>query len=452
MIVKNRDELVTSELRATAVELIEAGISRVLPSNLMRTCMEYNIPEKKLSVAGASYDVSRGRIFVVGGGKASGLMAEELEKIIGAENITAGVVNCKNADYDTGKIAVVKAGHPVPDVSGLNGVQRMLALKKLYSVRKDDIVICLISGGGSALLPYPVKGMTLEDKQQITNLLLRCGADIREINSVRKHLSLIKGGNLGRFFAPSKVVSLIISDVVGDDLGTIASGLTVPDPSTFQDAYRVLQKYDLLDAAPPGAVDYIAVDYIRRGCRGTEAETPKSLDNCDNFLIGNNRLALEAMASKAAELGLKPFILTAEQTGDTAEVAIAVARDFIAGKYEKYNVVLMGGETTPSLPSNSGRGGRNQHYAAVSMLAMEPYPRSWVVAAVGTDGSDYLPDVAGAMVDDRSLSEAQGRGIDVEDYISRFDSNTLFRKLGHSIIITGPTGTNVSDVMIYVSG
>lgn len=447
MIIKNREELISSELRSRAVNLIEAGINSVLPANLMQASLKYDGVRKKLVIESTCYDVSRGRIFVTGGGKAAGLMAEELEKIIGAGSITAGIVNCKSDGYNTGKISVLKAGHPIPDDAGIRGVHNMLAMKERYSVRRDDLVICLISGGGSALLPFPVSGVTLKDKQDITQLLLRCGADIGEINTVRKHLSLFKGGNLGRFYEPAKVISLIISDVVGDDPGVIASGPTIPDPSTFSNACHVLEKYGLVDKAPQNAINY-----IRRGCRGLEPETPKSLDNCDNYLIGNNRLALEAMAEKASDLGLKPYIVTAEQTGDTAEVAYAIARDFIAGKYKGFNVVLIGGETTPRLPENSGRGGRNQHYAAVSMLAMRECPLPWLVASVGTDGSDYLPDVAGAMVDDRSLDMALASGINVEDYIARFDSNTLFQKMGKSLIITGPTGTNVSDVILYLSG
>jgi glycerate-2-kinase len=321
----------------------------------------------------------------------------------------------------------------------------MLALKARHSLGKDDLVVCLISGGGSALMPCPVPGVTLEDKQQMTHLLLSCGADINEINTVRKHLSLTKGGNLGQFYAPSSVVSLLISDVVGDDLSSIASGPTVPDPSTFQDALAILKKYGLLDKAPPNTMLY-----IRRGAQDMQAETPKELFNCSNHVIGRNIMALEAMAEKARDMGLKPLILTAEQKGDTEQVAREHAREMIAGKYRGFNVILIGGETTPSLPANPGRGGRNQHYAAASMLAMQDYPYPWACASAGTDGSDYLADVAGAVVDDRSLKAARAAGLEVEGYVREFDSNTLFQKMGRSLIITGPTGTNVSDVMLYL--
>jgi glycerate-2-kinase len=447
LIIKNSEDLISSSLRARAVGLIEAGISSVLPANLMRATVKYSASKKRLTVSGVKYSLAKGRVFVIGGGKASGLMAEELERIIGPENISAGAVNCKSGGYNTEKVAIIEAGHPVPDEAGVRGVLEMLAMKARYNIGKGDLVICLISGGGSALLPCPVTGVTLEDKQDMTQLLLRCGADIKEINTVRKHLSLIKGGGLAGFYAPARVVSLVISDVVGDDLDAIASGPTVADPTTFADASKVLKKYGLLEKSPKNAAGF-----INRGCEGAEAETPKVLFNCDNYIIGNNRTALEAVAEKARDLGLKPSILTSEMTGDTSAVARSIAADMIAGKYRGFDVVLLGGETTPTVPENSGKGGRNQHYAAVSMPAMQDCACPWVIASVGSDGSDYLPDVAGAMVDNRSLDTAKAAGLDVEDYIERFDSNTLFTKMGRSLVITGPTGTNVSDIVLYLPG
>lgn len=447
MIIKNREELISSSLRARAVELIEAGIKSVMPAELIRSAIKFNRRSKKLTVMGHSYNTARHRIFVIGGGKASGQMAEELEKIVGSANIVDGVVNCGSTGYQTEKIKLIKAGHPLPDEAGVRGVREMLAMKARYGIGKGDLIICLISGGGSSLMPCPATSVTLEDQQSITQLLLRSGADIKEINTVRKHLSFTKGGNLGEFYDPATVVSLIISDVVGDDLDSIASGPTVPDPTTFKDAQNVLTKYGLLDKAPPHVTDY-----IRRGCTDREPETPKALSNCDNYIIGNNRMALDAMAEKARDLGLKPFIVTAELTGDTSEVAYKLADDMQAGHYKGFGVILLGGETTSTLPENAGKGGRNQHFAAVSMLAMQELRTPWLVASAGTDGSDYLPDIAGAMVDERSLKHARDMGIDVEDYIRRFDSNTLFNRLGRSLIITGPTGTNVSDVILYLSG
>ncbi|MBA7495909.1 D-glycerate 2-kinase [subsurface metagenome] len=445
MIIKNKDTLATTKLRKQALDIIEVGITRVLPPNIMKSAVRYDTAGRILTINGDTYRLSTGRVFVIGGGKASGLMAETLENIIHPENISAGVVNCKSGYYKTSKIKIIPAGHPLPDRRGIEGVKKILALREHYSINENDLVICLISGGGSALMPYPVNEVSLRDKQIITELLLSSGAEIDEINAVRKHLSQIKGGWLGHFYSPATVVSLILSDVIGNNLAAIASGPTFPDPTTFSDAYNVLKRYDLLAKAPKSVTDF-----LRKGCQGEVAETPKTLNNCHNYIIGDNKLALEAMLQKANEMGLKPYIVTAEQKGDTTAVAHSRAREILSSRYAGYDAILIGGETTPKLPVTAGRGGRNQHYAAVSMLAMKQYAGQWVVASVGTDGSDFLPDVAGAIVDNNSLDIAKAKGIDVQSYLERYDSNTLLDKIGGSLVITGDTGTNVGDVIIYL--
>ncbi len=446
MIIKNRRDLATSQLREKALQIIEAGISRVLPPNIMSSAVSYDAVRRNIKVKGDTLSIATGRIFVIGGGKAAGLMAKALEAIIGAENIVDGVVNYKGGSVKTQKIKAITAGHPLPDQRGVAGVKEMLALKRRYSIGEGDVVICLISGGGSALMPCPVAGVSLRDKQKITELLLGSGAEISEINTVRKHLSQIKGGRLGSFYSPATVISLILSDVIGNDLATIASGPTSPDRSTFSNACNVLKRYGLLTKAPMSVTDFLA-----KGSRGEVAETPKVLKNCHNYIIGDNTLALEAMADKAREIGLKPYIISARQKGDAATVARLKAEEVLDRRYAGYNALLIGGETTVKLPARAGKGGRNQHYATVSMLAMAPYPGQWLVASVGTDGSDFLPDVAGAIVDQDSPGTAQARGIDVKACIERFDSNTLLDKIGNSLIITGDTGTNVGDVILYLT-
>lgn len=446
MIIKNRRQLATSRLREQALDIIEAGISRVLPQNIMRSAISYDHAAHTIKVESDNFSITSGRIFVIGGGKASGLMAQALEDIIGAANITDGTVNYKGGSVNTDKIKVVAAGHPLPDRRGVAGVKQMLALKDRYSIGEGDIIICLISGGGSALMPCPADGVSLEDKQEVTRLMLASGAEISEINIVRKHLSQTKGGRLGAFFAPATVISLILSDVIGNDLSTIASGPTFPDPSTFSDAIDVLKRYSLLDKLPKSVTDF-----LNKGIRGEAAETPKTLGNCYNYIIGDNGLALEAMADKAAALGLKPFIISASQKGDTGDIARLRAKEILNGKYAGYNALLISGETTVKLPANAGKGGRNQHYAMVSIPAMAQYPGEWLVASVGTDGSDFIPDVAGAIVDSDSIDRIQSMGIDVQPYIKSFDSNTLLGKTGNSLIITGDTGTNVGDVILYLT-
>lgn len=445
MIIKNRTELTTTELRKRALDIIEASIERVLPQNIMKNALNYNTASRILTINNATYNLSRGRIFIIGGGKASGMMAETLEGIIPPEHITTGIVNCKGGDYKTGKIKVLTAGHPIPDYRGVEGVKKMLSFRDDYSISKDDKTICLISGGGSALMPYPAAGVKLKDKQRITELLLASGAEISEINTVRKHLSGVKGGQLGLHYSPSTIISLILSDVISNDLSVIASGPTYPDKTTFSDAFNVLKKYNLLAAAPTGVMNH-----LEKGCRGEVAETAKVLDNCHNFIIGDNRLALEAMLTKSQEAGFTPRLVTAGQKGDTTAVAMKRANEILNSEYSGYDALLIGGETTPGLPTPAGKGGRNQHYAAVSILAMERYPRQWLVTSISSDGSDFLPDVAGAIVDSNSLTRAKTSGLNIKTYLDRYDSNTLLSQIGNSLVITGDTGTNVGDLILYL--
>ncbi len=354
------------------------------------------------------------------------------------------MVNSKGAHYNTRKIKVITAAHPIPDQRGIEGVADMLALKKRHSIGKNDFVICLISGGGSALMPYPVDEVSLKDKQITTGMLIVSGAEIEEINAVRKHLSKIKGGQLSNFYFSATVISLILSDVIGNNLSVIASGPTFPDQSTFTDAYNVLERYHLLNKIPENVSDF-----LRKGCRGEVRETPRKLLNSHNYIIGDNNLALKAMVTRAEELELSPYIVTAQQKGDTGEVAWLRASEAQDRRYAEHNILLIGGETTIKIHAHAGKGGRNQHYAAVSMLAMAKYPGEWTVASIGTDGSDFLPDVAGAIVDHNSLDIAQAKGMNAQSYLSRYDSNNLLDCLGNSLIMTGDTGTNVGDIIIY---
>lgn len=445
MIITNKKELSQTPLRAQALDIIEAGIFSVLPLNLMKRTVKFDSSTKILSVRDNNFDISKGRIFVTGGGKASGLMAETLEEIIGPENITNGYVNCKDKNYKTSKIQIIRASHPTPDRAGVSGVEQMLALKDQYSINEKDLVICLISGGGSALMPCPIKEISLADKQKINDLLIAGGPAIQEINAVRKHLSRIKGGRMGKFFSPAQVISLIISDVVGNNLDAIASGPTVPDPTTFADALSVLKKYGLLAETPARIIDY-----LEKGRAGKYEETPKELPNCRNFIIGDNRMALEAMALKAKELGFEPHIVTAEQVGDPTEMAKQRATEIINRRYQDYDVILVGGETTPKLPRHHGQGGRNRHYAAVSLAALQDYPGEWVMAGAGTDGSDFSPGIAGAIVDKNTLNAARLKKIEIQPYLEKYDSGTLFERIGHSLIKTNNTGTNVGDIAIYI--
>jgi glycerate 2-kinase len=445
LLIKNYAELATTPLRAHALDIVAAGIERVLPTRIMMSALAYDAARQTLRVNGQAYSHAGGRLLVIGGGKASGLMAVALEDIVGVSNISGGIVNCKDAGYATRVIEVVKAGHPVPDEAGLDGTRRMLALKEHFQIEARDLVVCLISGGGSALLPSPVPGVNLADKQAVTRLLLACGAPIGEVNIVRKHLSLVKGGGLGRHFAPAQVVSLILSDVIGNRLEVIASSPTYPDSSTFADAVALLRRYELWDRLPVAVADYLSL-----GERGEVPETPAELPNCRSHIIGDNKLALGAMAAKAGEYGYRPLIVTDSQEGDAGELAEQRTREILAGEYSDYDAVIIGGEATMKLPPEPGKGGRNQHYAAVTLSAMAGYSGEWTAVAAGTDGTDFLPDVAGAIVDRATLDILRNKGVDIADYIRRCDSYHLFSRSGASLLMTGGTGTNVCDVMVYL--
>jgi glycerate 2-kinase len=445
MIIKNKDELATTVLRKIALEVIEAGIARVLPSVIMQSAVKFDNSRGILSINDNTYNIRKDRIFAIGGGKASGLMAKSLEDILGQENIANGIVSCNSNLFKTSKIQILRANHPIPDARGVNAVKKMLGLKIQHSIGKGDLIICLISGGGSALMPYPAPGINLKDKTKITELLLSSGADIKEINIVRKHISRVKGGRLGNFYSPATVISLILSDVIGNDLSSIASGPTSPDSSTFTDAFNVLKQYELLSKAPSSIMKT-----LQNGCLGLISETPKSLNNCHNYVIGDNNLAVQAMAQKATEMGFHPFIITSEQAGDTNEIALSRASEIIKSAKANYDVFILGGETTLRLPDSAGKGGRNQHYVASSLAAMKDCPVDWSMASVGTDGSDFLPGVAGAIIDSSSIHSMKKQNIDLQHYLDCCDSNTLLNKMGNSIIVTGNTETNVGDIMVYV--
>ncbi len=441
--INNYEDLAGSELREMALRMIEAGLRRVEPHNMIRDAVQYNEDFNSVIVHHKAHDVLGGRIFVIGGGKAVGNMAQELEKIIGIEHIAAGVVNCKTGGYNLKKIKLNEASHPLPDKRGVRGVEEMLALKNDYNIGEKDLVINLLSGGGSALLPAPVDGVSLNDKQMITRALLDSGADIRDVNIVRKHLSKVKGGQLGAYFSPARVVSLIISDVARNNLASVASGPAIPDESTFEQARNIL-KYGLWDKAPSGVRAY-----IDRGVAGLEKETAKKLENCSSYLIGSTAVILEAIALAAKELGLRPIIISDEVSGNSIDVAKDLAKIINSADYADYNVLLFGGETGYKSKGNKSVG-RNQQFAAQMMLELKNINNEWVVASFDSDGIDYLSKTAGAIVDSQTLKEINDLGFDLAKTIEDNDTEEVFKKIKNVLILTGDTKTNVGDVMMFL--
>ena len=399
------------------------------------------------------------RIFVVGAGKAGGTMARAAEHFFASRGsrISAGCVNVK--DGDTAKTQLIElrhCGHPVPDERGLSGAKRIEAI--CSEAGKNDLVICLLSGGASALSPYPAPPITLAEKQETTRLLLACGATIHEINAVRKHMSAIKGGQLARIAAPARVLSLILSDVVGDDLDVIGSGPTAPDASTFEGAYAVLEKYELRERVPAR---------IRERLRNGATETPKAADplfeRVENIIVGSNQQSLEAAARQAKEMGYRTLILSSTIQGETQDVArmhAAIARQIrVQGQPVRPPAcVISGGETTVTLSNGSmsngaisdntsGKGGRNQEFALAAALDIAGLEDTLILSA-GTDGTDGPTDAAGAMADGATIARAH---LSAAEALSGHDAYPFFADTG-DLVITGATGTNVMDLhLILVS-
>ncbi len=390
----------------------------------------------------------KGKVIVIGAGKASGKMAEGIERVL-LDRIHAGHVNVLSGTeglFSLSKVRTFPAGHPIPDHNTLEGTRKILELVK--GLDESDVVITLISGGGSALMEMPMPGITLEDLNRATKLLLECGARIQEINSVRKHISQVKGGRLARLCHPATVVSLIISDVIGDPLDSIASGPTAPDTTTFQDAWEVLEKYDLLKKMPESIVET-----LKKGIRGEIQDTPKPGDpvfeRVHNFIVANNEKALYAAAKRAKALGLNALVLGSFIEGEARHVGQALAGIAQGIKHQNVPlsppaVVLAGGETTVRVVG-SGKGGRNQEVVlgSVEKIAEE---EGLCVASVGTDGVDGVTDAAGAIADGKTLSRALSLGLKPSTFLNRNDSYSFFLAL-NDLIFTGPTLTNVMDVM-----
>jgi len=392
---------------------------------------------------------ARGRLLVVGAGKASGAMAAAAESALG-DRVVTGVVAVKDGHLaPTRRVRLLEAGHPVPDQRGVDAARAIRDLAA--SATADDLVLVLISGGGSALTPAPAPPITLAEKQALTRLLLRAGADIKQLNAVRKHVSTLKGGQLARAAAPARVEALLLSDVNGDPLDVIASGPTAPDDSTFAEAMRILGRFDIRDQVAPSIVTR-----LQQGVQGEIAETPKPGDplfeRVRNRVIGNNTLVVDAAAAAARTLGLTPLVLTRTLEGEAVDVGrrfAAMARDLKAGRgpVALPCCVIAGGETTVTV-RGQGLGGRCQELALAAAIELEGLAGA-VVLAAGTDGSDGPTTAAGAIADGESARRARAAHVDLAARLADNDSHAALEPLG-DLLLTGPTNTNLLDLYLIV--
>lgn len=400
-------------------------------------------------VASACTAGNCGRLLAVGFGKAACAMAKALEASLGEEPYDGLVItkygHCTRDRPE--RTRLFEAGHPIPDENGLKATARAIGL--LRAAGAETLVLCLVSGGGSALLVSPVEGIALREKQEVTEMLLRAGADINELNTVRKHLSRVKGGRLAELAHPAGVISLILSDVIADRLDVIASGPTAPDGSTYADALKVLGKYRLTGRVPKGVMEI-----LRKGGEGLLPETPKPGDRVfervENIIIGNNKMALEAAREGAIKRGFQTEVISSELTGEAREAGAWLAEKAVEAMKRaprKRLCLISGGETTVTVRGH-GKGGRNTELALAFAMDVDEVEGISLLSA-GTDGTDGPTDAAGAIVDGKTISIARSKGIDPERHLAENDSYNFFKKAG-GLLVTGPTGTNVMDIQIIL--
>jgi glycerate 2-kinase len=446
MFIKNFSELAKSDLHRLALELAEYGLSAADPysavKNNLRVC------GNKVLVRDMEVEVA-GRIHVIGFGKASKRMAEAVNSAFG-DRIAGGVVITPSDEGYVGNVRVVKGDYPIPGENTLRSSQLLLDYLT-SSVREDDLVIVLISGGGSALFEVPEEEVSLRDIAWISKELMRRGADIFELNAVRKRFSKVKGGKLLRFIKSRKVVSLIISDVVGDRLDTIASGPTAPDETTFADAYNVLTRYGFWNELR----DHMR-KVIEKGLAGSLEDTPKPgnsvFSKVVNVIVASNKIVLETMASRAREMNFNALVLTSMLEGEAREVGKVLASiiksiEMHSHPIPKPAALFAGGETVVTV-RGSGVGGRNQELCLSLAIAIKGMGDA-VALCIGSDGIDGISPAAGAVVDGTTYYEAMSMGLNPLNYLNNNDSYTFFSKLGRAIV-TGHTGTNVNDILIAI--
>ena len=441
--------------RGCLIDIFNSALKTVDPYNAMieRVKVVGNI----MTINGQDYDLDNfNRIVVVGAGKATAPMVQAIEKNLG-ERVNGGIIIVKYGHTRSlRKIRQVEASHPIPDEAGLKGTEGIVEMLK--EADEKTLVVCLISGGGSSLLVSPADDITFNDKQEVTDLLLKSGATIDELNTVRKHISNIKGGKLAQIVYPATIVTLILSDVIGDRLDVIASGPTVPDNTTFQDAIGVIEKYGLEDKLPT-----TVLRFLKQGLNGKIGDTPKAgevfFENARTIVIGSIKQVLNAAMEKASTMGFEPEIVTSELQGEArnaarylAERAVEVQKSLKSG--ERSRCLISGGETTVTV-KGKGLGGRNQELALAFAIEIEGMKGIMMLSA-GTDGTDGPTDAAGAIVDGETVPLARKFSLDPLVYLEDNDSYNFFKRLDSLSkekyhLITGPTGTNVMDMQIIIA-
>ena len=440
--------MVAGEARSLLTTLFQAFVQAVHPLRLVQHVVWINNETLVVQLKGEHTQQPafslNGRVFLIGVGKGAGPMAEALMSLLGDRIAGGSIIIPSEQTLRLPGITVMQGEHPLPGQGSLTGTQALV--NSLAQVQPQDLVLFCLTGGASSLLVRPAPGMTLADKKHVNQVLLACGADIRAINTVRKHLSQIKGGWLAYYAQPAAVVSLILSDVIGDDLSVIGSGPTVPDPTTFADVWQVIEHYRIETQMPASVCSY-----LRQGLRGAVPDTPKPGDSIfarvHNILIGSNRVALRTAENTAEQSGLRSHILSHALAGDTTQVAreFAATLRSVLHSCSAPTCVLAGGETTVQVRGN-GKGGRNQEFALVVAQELQG-EKGWTLLSAGTDGIDGPTDAAGAFADGQTIAQARLKHLNPFGFLRNNDTYAFFSALG-DLFRPGSTGTNVMDIKI----
>ena len=443
MIISNYTQLASSPERMQLLQLADAGISSVLPSLFMR--QNLRVEGEVLHVkCNRVFDLKDRRVFVIGAGKASAAMAVELEETLGPDRITAGTVISNDNLGSTRNIDIHRGGHPLPTEDSIEGTARILSMKRRFDLTLSDTIIALISGGGSSMMSFPVQGISLKDKRALISLMLENGMNVHEMTAVKKKVSAVKGGKLARYFAPTPVIVLVLSDVVDNDVSVIASGPFSVDEGSFQQSIDLLMEYEIADKVPSNIMGFLQENVGRDG--------PCEISlNVDHAILADNNTALAAIRDLSTRQGIDVVMQTGLQ-GEAKEVAADICSNIQRHKISKATLFLYGGETTVSLPETHGDGGRNQEFvvACLNHLKRTPFSDNWCLLAIGTDGVDFIDDSCGGIIDHSSLENVISNGIDLGAYLEKHDSFHLLERLHSTITVDGTTGTNVGDIMMVL--
>ncbi len=444
-----------TSLRTNSLTIFQAGINAADPYVAVNNCLNYTNEHLEIALDLKNKKKRSGnwaKIHIIAFGKAACKMAKAANDAIPNEYLASKPIAITNDDnaIALNDIEAISAGHPLPNKAGQKAAQQII--NRLKNTQAGDLVLVLVSGGGSALIPYPAKGITLNDKIATTNLLLASGADIKQINCVRKHLSGIKGGHLARLAAPTDLHTLVLSDVLGDDLSSVASGPTVPDITTFAEAIAILKAKKVWDK-----VALNVQILLKKGAQGEIRETPKPdeifFQNTSHTLVGSNSVSLNAMNRTAKAMGYKTEIFSRQLTGeakDAAELFVQHAKILMKNGLTEPTAILSGGETTVTL-KGTGRGGRNQEMALSFAIIAErqTLKNKWVFLSGGTDGRDGPTDAAGGIVDPETISRIKQKRANPKNRLNNNDSYSALKK-SQDLLLTGATGTNVADLQVLL--